>query len=358
MKKLIAKKYYVAMTGILLAGLLSGCGKTDAQSTVEETKAEAEESTQNDAVEETTEDVIPEDGLVIRLGGCDFAIWNPQVNIAIHEGLFEEEFASDNITIETYNFANGPAGNEAIAAGELDLFNGTGEQPFVTAVANNVPVVLLSTTGEQGEGNLVIVGEDSGITKPEDLAGKRIGCYIGTQQHKTWLQYLAGHGIDLDAVEFVNLQGFQELYSAFKQGDIDAFYASQYNYDSIASEGAVVLDNLKDYPSRCYITGREDFLKEYPGVVKRFFKVLAQAQEFIEANPEKSYEYLAEDAGLSVEEVQKTVEGYSLYLSLDENIQQSVQDTYDFLRDQGILESEIDNLKDHYDTSFVDSISQ
>ncbi len=296
------------------------------------------------------------EGLTIRVGGCDYAIWNPQVNIAIHEGLFEDEFGPDGIEVETFNFANGPAGNEAFAAGELDIFNGTGDQPFVTAVANEVPVVLLSATGEQGEGNQIIVHEDSGIDTLEDLKGKRIGAYIGTQQHKAWLQILESVGLSEDDVEFVNLQSFTELYAAFSNDEIDVFYASTYNYDSIAGEGNIkTIGNLADFPSRCYITASESFVEEYPELLQRFFNVLVKAQNFIEENPEQTYEYLSEDSGLSVEEVEKTVTEFELYLKLDDEVKESVVDTYNFLKSEGILETDIDDLESHFDDSFVNA---
>ena len=357
------------LTAMFASALLTGCGNNagDAAKEIqaagtekEDTTAEKKDTTaenKDTATEngDTTAEKKDYNGLTIRVGGCDFAIWNPQVNVAIHEGYFEEEFGKDGIKIETFNFANGPAGNEAFAAGELDIFNGTGDQPFVTAIGNNVPVVLLSTTGEQGKGSYIVVKADSGIETPADLKGKRIGLFIGTQAHKVWLQYLSANGLSEDDVQLVNLQSFTEQYAAFSNDEIDAFYATTFNYNSIKGDNVKDLGTLAEFPSRCYITAREGFVKEYPELVQRFFNVLVKAQDFIDKNPEKTYQYLSEDSGLTVDEVKTTVQEYGLYLRLDDEVAESVQATYRFLKEQGILEADIEDLASHFDASFVNN---
>ena len=82
---------------------------------------------------------------------------------------------------------------------------------------------------------------------------------------------------------------------------------------------------------------------------------MVKAQNFIEENPEQTYEYLSEDSGLSVEEVEKTVTEFELYLKLDDEVKESVVDTYNFLKSEGILETDIDDLESHFDDSFVNA---
>ena len=50
--------------------------------------------------------------ITIRVGDCDFAVWNAQFTVAYELGYFDEEFADENVTIDVYNFANCSAENE------------------------------------------------------------------------------------------------------------------------------------------------------------------------------------------------------------------------------------------------------
>ncbi len=336
MKKQRIKKLVTGMLAVLALSAVTGCGSENGSSA-----SGGAESTE---------------GLEIRVGNCDYAIWNAQYVIAKEKGFFEEEFADDGITVETYNFANGPAGNEAFTAGELDFFNGMGDQPFISGVGNGISISLLAALNEQGKGNAIIVKNDDEINEIEDLVGKRIGVYIGTQQQKAWLQKLAAVGLGESDVEFVNLTNFSELYAAFEKDEIDSFFATTFNYNSIDDGSIKKIGDFEEYPSRCYLVGSTDFIEKYPELTKRFIEVLKRGQEYLEENPEESYEILSEISNLDINEVKLSTEETKIYLSLDEEVKQGVVDTYDFLKAQGIITFELDNLDEHYEETFVNEV--
>lgn len=332
------KGFVFLLVATLVFGMLTACGS----------KTSDNESGDSNADEKIT----------IRVGDCDFAVWNAQFTVAYELGYFDEEFADENVTIEVYNFANGPAGNEAFTAGEIDFFNGSGDQPFVMGVSNNVPITLLSVLNSQGRGNLIIVGADSGIDNIEDLKGKRIACGIGTQQHKSWIEKLQTVGLSEDDVELVNLTSFSEQYAAFTSGEIDAFYANTFNFNSITDGSVKSIGDFGDVPSNCYLTARTDFVEKNPEITERFIKVLKRAQDWIDENPEESYKILADKAGISVEEVKAANEATDLSIGLDDSVKQEVLDTYEFLKEQGTITVDIpaETLEKHIDGTYVSKI--
>ncbi len=343
MKKHILKYLLLGTLTVAAMGALAGCGKKeDTSSDTGDSQANRQEDTDKST-----------DGLVIRVGNCDFAIWNAQYVVAKEKGFFEDEFGADGITVETYNFANGPAGNEAFTAGELDFFNGMGDQPFVAGVGNGVNISILSVLNDQGEGNAIIVKNDDTINDIADLKGKKIGVYIGTQQHKAWLQKLNAAGLSESDVEFVNLTNFSEQYAAFERGEIDTFFATTYNYNSIDDGSVKSIGNFAEFPSRCYLVASTDFIQEYPEITERFLQVLNRAQEYIEENPEESYEILSQVSNLDVDEVRTSNEETKIYLGLDQEIIDGVKDTYSFLKEQGTVLADIDDLDSHFDDSFI-----
>lgn len=351
MKKHSIRKWIVGTLTVFILGIIAGCG------TNESTNKNSGSDIKKTSVKKTDSKNSKEDGLVIRVGNCDFAIWNAQYTIAKEKGFFEDEFEKDNVKVETYNFANGPAGNEAFTAGELDFFNGMGDQPFISGVGNGIPISVLSALNEQGKGNAIIVKKNSGIDKIKDLKGKKIGVYIGTQQHKAWLQKLSEAGLAESDVEFVNLTNFSEQYAAFEKDEIDCFFATTYNYNSINDGSVKNIGNFEEFPSRCYLVGSTEFIKKYPEITKRFFKVLKRGQDYLEKNPEDSYKILSKVSNLSFDEVKISTEETKVYLSLDDEVKKGISDTYDFLKEQKVISFDIDNLEEHYDDTFVSEVA-
>lgn len=350
MKKQWIKNILFGIMAVFVISLSSGCGTTEVSE--ENSVSNVEENSEK---EDSEEDKSTE-GLVIRVGNCDFAIWNAQYIIANEKGFFEEEFGKDGITVETYNFANGPAGNEAFTAGELDFFNGMGDQPFISGVGNGISISVLAALNEQGKGNAIIVKNNNEINEIADLKGKRIGVYIGTQQHKAWLQKLDAVGLSEADVEFVNLTNFSEQYAAFEKGEIDCFFATTFNYNSIDDGSVKNIGNFEEFPSRCYLVGSTDFIEKYPELTKRFFEVLKRGQEYLEENPEESYEILSKTSNLNLDEVKLSTEETKIYLSLDDEVKQGVTDTYNFLKEQGIISFELDDLNEHYNDTYVNEV--
>ena len=343
------RKLLIGLLAVFIISISSGCGttKSSGKGDVAEKKASANTDSKKDTSKE---------GLVIRVGNCDFAIWNAQYIIAKEKGFFEDEFENDGIKVETYNFANGPAGNEAFTAGELDFFNGMGDQPFISGIGNSIPISLLAALNEQGKGNAIIVKNNNDINEIADLKGKRIGVYVGTQQHKAWLQKLSAVGLGEEDVEFVNLTNFSEQYAAFEKGEIDCFFATTYNYNSINDGSVKNIGNFEEFPSRCYLVGSTDFVKKYPEITKRFLKVLKQGQDYLEKNPDESYKILSKISNLDLDEVKLSTQETKIYLSLDDEVKQGVTDTYNFLKKQGIVSFEIDNLDAYYNDTYVNEV--
>ncbi len=118
-------------------------------------------------------------------------------------------------------FTSGPPQIEAATAGKID-FAITGNTPPIFGAAAGAKVKVVSAYDGGGNGDQVLVHQDSPITSIADLRGKRIAVGKGSSAHGHILAQLEKAGLSPDDVTLVFLQPADAL-SAFSQRQADAW---------------------------------------------------------------------------------------------------------------------------------------
>lgn len=341
----------ILMTAILTGSILAGCGSSDSeeQSSVSNTSEEAKQQTSDEKV-------------TIRV--ADFsasgAYWNEAFIVAYQNHLFDEAFGDKDVTIEMVQFANGPAVTEAFLAGEVDMVNGIGDQPFIISVGNDVATTVLSNSAKQEKNIGIVAKADSGIESVDDLRGKRIGVYIGTYVHKSLIGILGDHGITENDVEIVNITSTSDADAAFASGDIDAFLAMNSNYmiQRVGSGDFVKVSDLTGHPAFSYIVADTNFIEKYPEITEEILRALKKAEDWIAENPEEAYELVAKYSDVDVELVKNTIEGADVSLGLSDESIENLYNTYEFLDEYDMITNELtnDKIDSHIDRSFIDKV--
>lgn len=162
----------------------------------------------------------------IRIGVAQPLVGNPpsfsgsSIAIAHARGVLEEEFARDGIKVEWFFFKGaGPAVNEALTNDQLD-FASQGDLPAIVARAAGLKTRLVVATGIRS--NIYIgVPPDSPIRTIEDLRGKRVSLFRGTNMHLPALRLLESHGLTEKDLRILNLDTAGYL-AALATRDIDA----------------------------------------------------------------------------------------------------------------------------------------
>lgn len=206
-----------------------------------------------------------------RTGGSSLAIVNAQ-------GLLEKEFEKDGIKIEWIFFKGaGPAVNEALVNGQLD-FAWQGDLPSIVHRANGVKTKIIAGSGVRN-GLYLGVPPDSKITKLEDLKGKRVSVFKGTNLHLSAVRALAAHGLKESDLRLINLDS-AGAQAALTTKDIDAAFGYVELF-ALRDKGAakVVWSAAQDsyrFTRQTVVLVTDDFAQRQPQIVQRVVDVVVR----------------------------------------------------------------------------------
>ena len=140
--------------------------------------------------------------------------------------------------------------------------------------------------------------KDSGINSPKDLVGKKIGAPPGDAQRTIFPALAQVNGFDPDKVTFVNIAA-EAKFSALAAKQMDVifdYYSGAPFFHKAMGEENVKYMMFADYGVDVYsnaLVASEKYIKENPGIIKRFVKASLRGWEFALKNPEESIEIMA-----------------------------------------------------------------
>ncbi|MFG1212454.1 ABC transporter substrate-binding protein [Xanthobacter flavus] len=264
--------------------------------------------------------------------------------------LIEKEFANDkDVKIEwTFFRGAGPALNESVASGQLDFFL-LGDLPAIVGRARGLKHKFIFATGRNNP-IFLAVPTDSTITKVEDVKGKKVALFKGTNLQNATDRILALHGLSEKDVRFINLDANAAV-AALTSGNVDAVFGGQ-EYLPLAAKGVVkiVYTTKGDDPtlgrnSSYFVT--EAFAAAHPDLTQRVVTAFIKAAHFIsqDQNRDEAFEAWAL-SGLPKETFVTNFEGQRLSLIVNPLIDDYVVARYkeqaQAAKDYGLLKGDPD----------------
>lgn len=216
--------------------------------------------------------------------------------VGLGRGTFAEELGS-NVKVDTKTFNAGPAVIEALFAGALDA-SYIGPNPTVTGYVQSQGKEVRVIAGATSAGAALVVRDGAGITKPADLANKKIATpQLGNTQDvalRAWLQQNGlkdrDHGGNVQVVPTANADAL----SLIQRGQLDGAWVPEPWATRIVQEanGRVLLDERDLWPNGDFVTTnlivRTKFLQEHPDVVERLLRAHVKTSLWIADNPDEA----------------------------------------------------------------------
>ena len=269
MKKLISM-----LLALVMVLSLAACGaKTEAPAATEAPKAEAPAATEAAATEAPKADPITLNIAYMPNWG---ALW------AVATGIEKGYFAEEGLELNLVQFDAGPAEIAAMEQGSIDIaYIGKGAHKLCP---NGTADILLLQ--HMGDGDSIIgLG---GITKLEELKGKKVGYAAGTSSESILVAALESVGLTMDDVEAMNMNA-SNLTSAAMAKSIDAVAAwAPMSLTILAQvEGSVDICSNVDFPSMVTPGSwvvNPNWVKDHEEEAMKFVRAMYKAMDYASAS--------------------------------------------------------------------------
>jgi NitT/TauT family transport system substrate-binding protein len=240
----------------------------------------------------------------VRLGFFPNVTHAPAL-VGIAEGTFTK--ALGGVSLKPFTFDAGTEAAEALLAGSLDL-TFIGPNPAINAWAKTKGEAVRIVAGSTSGGAFLVVRP--GITSAADLQGTKIASpSLGNTQDVAVRAWLKEQGFETTPegggdVTIIPQKNSTTL-EAFKAGDIDGAWVPEPWATRLIDEGGgTVLVDERDLWANTggqfvttHLLVRTEFLNKHPDTVKAIIEGLADAIEFIGADPAKAEQDVADQIG-------------------------------------------------------------
>jgi NitT/TauT family transport system substrate-binding protein len=221
--------------------------------------------------------------------GSDIAL-TAVVVVALDKGYFKEE----GLNVQWRMFGSGAEASQSLATGAIPL-GIMAETPAISLRANGVPVVMLTSVSDLAEGEVLWVGSDLDVKKPEDLHGLRIAYRSGSTGDLQINQIARKYNLDLGKMQLVNLSPADAvtayaakqidgvvawepyLFAASQQRPLTLLHTGRTSYFS-TNHGAKVTVA----PAHGVLMAREEYVRKNPNATMAFMRAIVKAQSFID----------------------------------------------------------------------------
>ena len=207
---------------------------------------------------------------------------------------------AQGLEVEHLKFSAGPPIFAGLRGGSIDIAF-FAETPAAIALAQGIPVKVISFAADYGGAMGLVVTKESGIRSVADLRGKRIAVVKGSAAHFTLGGILAREKMSFDDVRLVAID-VTNLIPAFKNRDVDAaLYWEPWMSRLVEAGGTLLLTNWQAHePSATMWMARTAWLEQNQAAARAFIRALDGAVEPIRNDPGKVAATISDELGLDV----------------------------------------------------------
>jgi NitT/TauT family transport system substrate-binding protein len=276
---------------------------------------------------------------------------------AVDKGYFEDEGLE-----VTYNFGSAEANPiKMVITGQDEIGFIGGPDTLLVAKSKGHPVKAFALYHRYSDFPVLITTKESGITKVEQLDGKKVGFYYGHISTDVLRNLFRKQNVQVEEVDIgVSL-------NQLLAGKIDAQWWFRIPGEIVlpAKDIEVNIIHPKDYGIRTHgytFFTTESLLKEKPEVFEKFMRAIIKATEYANENPEDAIQsIISRDETLNYDIELEKLKLYNEVtvkpedLSIGHISEEMLMETYDRLEEEGVLENSFD-LSEAFTTEILEEI--
>lgn len=206
---------------------------------------------------------------------------------AIADGSIDATVKAEGYTIDWRQFSSGGDISTALASTNVSV-GVLGSTGTTAAATRGVELELFWILDNIGKSEALVAREGSGIEKPEDLVGKKVGVpFVSTSHFHLLVGMEQVWKISPRDVSILNMQPPQ-IVAAWQRGDIDAAYVWPPALSEILKSGKVIADSEQigaaSVPTFDGLVADKAWAAENPKFMAAFTKALTVAYDNYKAN--------------------------------------------------------------------------
>lgn len=199
---------------------------------------------------------------------------------AIADGRFDAALKEAGYAVDWRQFSSAGDISTALASGNVPV-GVIGSTGAAAAATRGVDLQVFWILDNIGRSEALVAREGSGIEKPEDLKGKKVGVpFVSTSHFHLLIGLEKVWKINPRDVNVLNLKPPQ-IVAAWQRGDIDAAYVWPPALSTILQNGKVISDSevigKESVPTFDAIVVDKKFAADNPKFMNAFTRVLAEA---------------------------------------------------------------------------------
>jgi sulfonate transport system substrate-binding protein len=213
----------------------------------------------------------------------DYATYNPVSLVLKDKGFLEKELEKDGISVRWVQSLGSNKALEFLNAGSIDFGSTAGAAALIGKINGN-PIKSIYVYSRP-EWTALVTRKDTGITKVEELKGKRVAVTRGTDPHIFLVRALQEAKLTEKDVKLVLLQ-HPDGRTALERGDVDAWAGLDPLMAAAEVEsGAQLFYRNAGANTWGVLNVSEAFAKDNPALVQRVLKAYEEARKYALANP-------------------------------------------------------------------------
>jgi sulfonate transport system substrate-binding protein len=269
----------------------------------------------------------------------DWATYNPVSLVLKDKRFLEDEFAKDGIGVRWVQTLGSNKALEFLNAGSIDFGSTAGAAALIARINGN-PIKSVYVYSRP-EWTALVTRKDSGVSRVEDLKGKRVAVTRGTDPHIFLVRTLAAAKLTERDVRLVLLQ-HPDGRTALERGDVDAWAGLDPMMAAAEIEsGAVLFHRDKAANTWGILNVREAFAKEHPEIVNRVLAAYERARKWSLDNPAELRRILGQATGLAAPIVERQLERTELtHSTIGEHQRETILQAGLALKEAGVLPAE------------------
>jgi len=180
----------------------------------------------------------------------------------------------------------------------------------------------------ESDANYVIGRRDRGITRVQDLEGKKIGVTKGTLAEYFMHRFFVLNGLSLRNATIINLQP-AELVDAIVRGDIDAAFSFEpyvYRMQQKLGGNAVVWPANLGQHAHFSLVCNEITLQEHPEIVAGVLAAVLEAETYVNSYPEEAKNIARKLTGFDDQYMEQDWQNHRFFIGFSQSLIMSMED--------------------------------